>query len=566
MAAEGVSRLKLEEALASQDAQLIELLRSCHDPKLLKTFAQRLARDHRPWVREQVEVLIDQPWNAGGHEPLLKHLFKDAEARKDDERMAVFLARMDRSIRRYRRKRFSWDYQARQAIHYEVLTSPSNTIPNNATSTWASSESIFSHKTRHHLRRRAWRYFRRMGFQDKPRYVLAVAKALAQYEDVYLEKGEHILDSWGLMHACFGESEVIEFTPSHTNVREGQRFGDLAPAPYFPELWQAKPAADVLLSLVTTAKARLVRVWAITLLRRWHAEFLDTLAVERIIAMLDHPDAEVQQLGAELFSNNKTLGSLPIETWLRLMNTTNLTALELIVDAMQRHVTPERLSLPQLVELATARPVPVVRVALRFLQSRRIETDEQRHQTALLANARCEGEAEAIARHALSVIGTRDHYNADDVVRFFDSLLPGMRTAAWAWLNEASPGWTDSNLWSRLIESPYDDVRMKLVEALKRRMNLPGADVAAHVALWCSTLLAVHRGGRTKLVAMGQISRALREHPEDAEKLLPVLAVAIRSVRLPEARTGLAAVVSAIDARPELQALVSRVLPELRVA
>jgi hypothetical protein len=45
--------------------------------------------------------------------------------------------------------------------------------------------------------------------------------------------------------------------------------------------------------------------------------------------------------------------------------------------------------------------------------------------------------------------------------------------------------------------------------------------------------------------------------------LLPVLAVALRSVRQPEARGGLAAVVTVVEARPELTDMVKRFLPEL---
>jgi hypothetical protein len=46
---------------------------------------------------------------------------------------------------------------------------------------------------------------------------------------------------------------------------------------------------------------------------------------------------------------------------------------------------------------------------------------------------------------------------------------------------------------------------------------------------------------------------------------VPALAVAIRSVRLPEARGGLAAIVSAVDARPDLEPFVAQLLPELKI-
>jgi len=139
-----------------------------------------------------------------------------------------------------------------------------------------------------------------------------------------------------------------------------------------------------------------------------------------------------------------------------------------------------------------------------------------------------------------------------------------------------SAGYEDADLWSRLLETPFDDVRMNLVDLLQQRVTaariagrldaktaLPGAPNADLSPIWTSVLLGVHRGGRQKIKAMRQISDALRDAPGRAEALLPVLAVAIRSVRPAEARPGLAAIVGAVDAGPELLEIVSRYLPEL---
>ena len=60
-----------------------------------------------------------------------------------------------------------------------------------------------------------------------------------------------------------------------------------------------------------------------------------------------------------------------------------------------------------------------------------------------------------------------------------------------------------------------------------------------------------------------QIAEALEHDPKHAELLLPVLAIAMRSVRAPEARGGLAAVVGVVERRPELQKLVEKCFPEL---
>jgi hypothetical protein len=78
-------------------------------------------------------------------------------------------------------------------------------------------------------------------------------------------------------------------------------------------------------------------------------------------------------------------------------------------------------------------------------------------------------------------------------------------------------------------------------------------------------LLNIHRGGRAKLSALRQISDRILREPQNAKTLLPVLAIAIRSVRPPEARHGLAAIVTAVDRLPNLADEVKRELPELEL-
>jgi hypothetical protein len=77
-------------------------------------------------------------------------------------------------------------------------------------------------------------------------------------------------------------------------------------------------------------------------------------------------------------------------------------------------------------------------------------------------------------------------------------------------------------------------------------------------------LLGVHRGGRQKLKAVREIADAVAATPESAAQLLPVLGVAVRSVRGPEMRAGLGAVMSLLARRPELGDAVRARLPELQ--
>jgi hypothetical protein len=83
--------------------------------------------------------------------------------------------------------------------------------------------------------------------------------------------------------------------------------------------------------------------------------------------------------------------------------------------------------------------------------------------------------------------------------------------------------------------------------------------------LWVTTLLAVHRGSRDKRAVIEQIADRIIERPAEAEALLPLLGVALRSVREPERRAALAALARAAFERPALRMAISAKLPELKL-
>jgi hypothetical protein len=429
---------------------------------------------------------------------------------------------------------------------------------------------LFSYRTRGYLRRRAWRYFRRLGFQKPADYPSAVAVALAAYRNEDVAKGENILDNWSLVHIAFRKSPVLSFLRTRIEVADGRSLGELSAAPQFEELWQKRESAAVFLKLVTLAASRLVRVWAIQLLKRLHAQTLQAIEADQLLTLLNHEDADVQQFGAGLLSTLSGIDSWPIDTWLRLLETQNLTALATICQTMNERVKPERLTVLQCVALACARPTPVARLGLSWLKGRPVSIEHDRAALVRLADAQCEAVGGEIAEFAVSVLGTPGAYQTADVVAFFDSLNAEVRRAAWEWLAPKSPGYDDAALWSRLLETPYDDVRIRLVEELHKRAHEVGGPpaLARHdlTSVWTTVLLGVHRGGRAKLKALRQISQAIASQPDRADELVPVLAVAIRSVRPPEARAGLSAILTAVAARPELEATLARYIPELRLA
>ena len=571
--------LLAEEYFASENALFTETLRGVSQPKALAALADRWKKDPRPWARQQILAYLALPLNCPGHQPVVKRLFKHAEAAGDDELMAAFLVAFDRQVRRELRSRSRWDSQSRSSHQEETLVTPRDVLSAKETFSAVNPATgermtvpvrtprngkLFKYRTRYYLRRRAWRYFRRLGHRRPEAYVPAIARALVAYADADLQRGENMLDSWGLMHACFGEHDAVEFGATHIKLKDGRGLGELSAAPRFLEAWKKPETAPILFSLVWQGRSRLVRTWAMQLFQREHAGY--PVSVDDLLRLLDHDDAEVQQFGAKLLESSAGLGALPVAAWLRLLMAHNEEALQRICDAFGKNVAADRLSFAECLELACAQPAPVARLGQSILQARAIATPAERESLRVLADARCAAVAGELASWALGILGRSEHYSADQVIRFFDSLRVEVRAAAWSWLVADSPGMDDAMLWSRLVETPYDDLRLKVVDYLERRVKLPGTEAERLQSVWRSVLLGVHRGGRQKAKAVRQIAQAIVEDPARGETLLPVLAVAVRSVRGPEARAGLAAVVSAVEARPQLVEAVRRHLPELKFA
>jgi hypothetical protein len=116
------------------------------------------------------------------------------------------------------------------------------------------------------------------------------------------------------------------------------------------------------------------------------------------------------------------------------------------------------------------------------------------------------------------------------------------------------------------LETPFDDLRLALIDELQRKATLPGVNATDLSPVWATVLLGVHRGGRQKNKATGQLADAMIRRPELTPELLPVLAVAVRSIRPPEMQAGLAAISRLLEHCPEVTPLVTRQLPELTLA
>ena len=556
------SAILLDEYFAGRDGRFVKTLRRFNAPRKLEAYVEKWKNTPGDWAREQIGVYFDLPLDAPGHEVVVKRLFKHVEEKEDDEAVAWCMVGFDRLVRRRRKRRMRYDWQTNQSWAEESLVTPSNRTQQERPAKmgkWKDRRTkrvveyvevpavknrpgnrLFSYKTRHYLRRRAWRYFRRLGYMQPERYVRGVAHALARYTDEDFALGENIVDNWAVMHACYFTHPAIEFTAAYCRLRPGHTLGDLTPAPYHGHLWRETEAFDVLLDLLAQARSSLVRLWSLEMIKAHHAALIKSLTPDKLMPLLDHTDSRVQGFAAEAFGQLDGLGSLRIETWLRLLDGTNIAALTLICDAMRRHVSLDRLDDEQLLALAQARPAPVARMGLELLQLRHEGRALRMEQLTALADMRCRALSGEGAAWVLGMMGDANSYSAEHASAFFDSAQRPARQAAMGWLNKDVPGWDDPALWARLIETPYDDLRLGVVEKLETRRQVPGRDADALAPVWTAVVLGVHRGGRRKPDAIRQVARAIVDRPERARELVPVLGLAVRSIRGPERRAGLA--------------------------
>ena len=567
------SHVLLDEFFASADDRFVDELLLVDEAPKLQGLVERWLVDPRPWAMAMQWRYLESPWTTPGHNVVVKRLYKAAERRLDFAMIGAFLHRFDCLVRRKLWSRYVWDAATRTANFVPEIGRATGgwrgVLPTAGGKRAAAGERPgdgrqFSLRTRLYLRRRTLRVLRHLGFRDADAYVLAAVAALVRYRDEDLDAGLAILDSWCLLQLAYRGHAALEFGVAHANLAEGRSLADLTPAPLHPTAWRSDAACGALFDLLARARARLVRTWAIALLREQHAERLRQLTADRLLPLFEHDDDEVQAFAAATLAQSSDSGSIDGAGWLRLLSIRSALALPAIVAAARQHPAAlQTLSLAECLQLACREATPVAELGLELVRAHATKALDADALTRL-ADVRCASVAAASTTWVLGVLGDAAHYTLSRVMPFFDAALPAVRAAAFAWLAGHATAHADAGLWSRLLESPFDDVRTRLVHALDARAGAPPLHLRDLQPLWTAVLLNVHRGGRAKVQALHQLARAVAAEPADAAALLPVFAVAVRSVRAAEARIGLAALVQAVDRVPSLQPAVQAAFPELR--
>jgi hypothetical protein len=568
---------RIQRSFSAGTPEFVSQLRQFTNAATLAAFAEKWYSDPRPEARHLLLDYLSLPLNAPRHEPLVKRLFKFAEGAGDDPAMAHVLAAFDRTVRRRRLFRDRWNSRLRKYERVEVVTVPPNsTLPRDGPIARkpsfvqdrhdaATGRFLFSVRTRQYLRRRAWRYFRKLGKHAPDRYVPAVCAVLKLYTDADIPNGLGMLDNWGLCHILFHHSPTLRSTPRGWSVARGAQLAQMQPDPKYRKLWLKDP--EPIFDLLINCRCRAVSLWASKMLRRHFPDRLGRVETRELLRWLVAENAVLNDLALELLQSRGGLDSVPVDEWLRLTQAARPDTMDRICDLILRAVKPEQVPFTDAVRLAMQRPVPLARLGREFLTGKTPATFDEVRAIFGLREAEAEPVRRDLVRWAARVLGERPDFQPLWVLEFLDARHEDVREVGWEWLLTSPRARDDVTLWQRLLESPYDNIRLRLITMLEDRARGSQSGLSFspdHVRyLWASVLLNTHRGGRAKPVVVRQIVDHLAAKPEEAGELLPILAVALRSVRGPEFRAGLSGVARFVDENPARLPLVEAVFPEL---
>ena len=397
---------------------------------------------------------------------------------------------------------------------------------------------LFSYRTRHYLRRRVWRYFRRMGYQQPARYARAVAGMLRLYSDADLASGEALLDSRSLVHACFRGSEVLEFTPGHRQPPRRPRARRVGCGPGARGAVEsaglrgraAGPGRDG--GRTPGPGVGGAGVPAVSF--RAAAGFVDRPAPPAARPRTSRPAARRRAARTAAGAGQ----ALRLTTWLRLLGTRNARRAgdrsRASCASTSRRTADARPDRRRRVRRAGPRRPARARVPPRQM----LTTPADRETVARLADAQVRRRRGRPRR--LGALAPRHDRGLRRRPRRAASSTPDPTDAPGrVGVADASdprpPAYDDPAFWSRLIETPYDDVRLHLVGRPERRATLPGVSPGTLGPALSGAGPAGHPPRRPRQAhrACGRSATPIADDPARAEPLLPVLAVAIRSVRPP---------------------------------
>ncbi len=523
----------------------------------LSAFAKRWLEDPRPWARQQLLAYVNDGCDRAGHRTLVKRLYKGAEDRQDHELVAVFLVAFDRMRKLRTRTRKIYDWTTRTVVDRVESRAVKPRTPNTF---------HFSQRTRNYLQARAARHLRALGSREPVAYRRAVLDVVARYEDADFPTGGSLLRMRGLMTLFFAHSGAVTRHERQISLAGGKALADLVPAPHFKETWAT--ASSELLDALPRTRSLFLRRQLVIWLERDFQPALASIDIGRVRSLLASPHADVQLFGAKLLDKAEGVENLLLDEWLALLASDDAEILPLIVAKMSAAVTPARASLEQCVALARHVAYAPAMLGIEWTETKTISTKAELEAGLQVVDATVR-EARMRGLTFLTPSLLDEDLGLDAHLReILDSRHADVREKGFELL-EGAPRFRDSIvLWAALTESPHADARAFLLSLLaRRRVALEATTLGdkSLLHLWATTILEVNRGSRAKQRALTQLGERLESQPQQADELLPLLSLALRSVRETERRGALSSLVRAAARQPEVREAIARHAPEIEI-
>ena len=263
-----------------------------------------------PSLHAQLVTLVSRTSVRPPYVPGLRRLFKYAEMADDAPMFAAAAQRFDTATPMYR---WSWkrggnerwaSVQTSEGTRYQRLRHLEGA---------ADANSAFSLTTSLYFKRRIWRALRKRGELDADSFLdMATAYLLTlnganlrqpyttefyRWENRrsvrYVQHYGLLAHAWAAGHLLYRHSPMARFQAGKQTWSTQENASSIAPAPAFPDLWDAKP--EYALRLATESRIEPVALLGVSILKGKSA-FLRAISGEQLAALFASPFAAVQEL------------------------------------------------------------------------------------------------------------------------------------------------------------------------------------------------------------------------------------------------------------------------------
>jgi predicted DNA-binding WGR domain protein len=259
-----------------------------------------------------IEIISTAPFKPNYFQRL-RHIFKIAEYRHDEEVFGILAYRFEKEQENFR----SDGYRAVNLENGERLVTRKWTRYNRQTRRYESkvnevidelqkptSRIAYSNKTREYLRHRVWKTLEKLGEESNLDYVKMAVGVLLQYSDADGIKNydpNAFANYLTLNHILYENSPRYRLYDRKRWIpKQGYIPGDAEPKvreEAFPQLWEQQPEA--LLKLLVESECNPVHNFAVKALRTCN-KFLASINIDTIIQLVNKPYEVTAQLGFEL--------------------------------------------------------------------------------------------------------------------------------------------------------------------------------------------------------------------------------------------------------------------------